>query len=58
MNGIRIYPAPYAPPDFYVIHDWKKPQQSATPEWRDVWVFKGAMYAHPSIIEKLKEQTK
>ena len=53
-SGFQIYSNPLALPDFFVIHDWNNPEKSAEPEWRNVLVIGEKMFAHPTLIEKIK----
>lgn len=56
MGSLEIYPDPNAPPDFYAVSDWSKPRESSTPEWHRVIKLFDAIYAHPTIINKLSKE--
>jgi hypothetical protein len=55
-DGLLLYESPYMPPDFYRISDWHNPRETAEPEWMRGIVMGNALFAHPSVIKKIKER--
>lgn len=55
MEGMKIIANEHLPPDFFAISDWVNARESATPQWLNLWILEGNIFAHPKVIAALSE---
>lgn len=53
---VDIFASDFFEPEFYEIADWHNAEQTATPKWFSVWNLQGRLFAHPTVIDAMKQQ--